>query len=108
MLLQGVHQYFDCGAIRYSRSDRTYKYEARSVADLITKVVTHFEKYALHGSKQDDFVRFAEICRSVHANRHLNGEHLRGIINSAFEMNPSGKRKHDKRDLLRVIDKLKV
>ena len=108
MLLQGVHQYFDCGAIRYSRSDRTYKYEARAVADLITKVVPHFKKYALHGSKQDDFSRFAEICRSVHANRHLNGEHLRGIINSAFEMNPSGKRKHDKRDLLRVIGKLKV
>jgi len=108
MLLQGVHQYFDCGAIRYSKSDRTYKYESRSVADLITKIIPHFEKYALHGSKQNDFKRFVNICRSVHANQHLNGEYLRSIINSAFEMNPSGKRKHEKRDLLRVIDKLKV
>ena len=108
MLLQGVHQYFDCGAIRYSKSDRTYKYESRSVGDLVDAIIPHFEKYALHGSKQDDFVRFAEICRNVRANRHLNGECLRGIINSAFEMNPSGKRKHEKRDLLRVVDKLKV
>lgn len=108
MLLQGVHQYFDCGAIRYSKSDRTNKYESRSVADLISKIIPHFEKYALHGSKQNDFNRFAEICRSVHANRHLNGERLRGIIHSAFEMNPSGKRKHEKKDLLKVIDKLMV
>ena len=108
VLLQGVHQYFGCGAIRYSRSDRTYKYESRSVDDLVQKIVPHFEKYALHGSKQDDFRRFADICRSIRANRHLNGEFLRGIIDSAYEMNPSGKRKHEKRDLLRVVDKLKV
>lgn len=108
MLLQGVHQYFGCGAIRYSKSDRTYKYEARSVADLVKKIIPHFEKYALQGSKQNDFARFAEICRSVHASRHLSGEYLKGIIESAYEMNPSGKRQHDKRDLLRVVDKLKV
>jgi len=103
MLLQGVHQYFDCGAIRYSKSDRTYKYESRSITDLVSKIIPHFEKYALHGSKLNDFNRFADICRSVHANEHLNGDKLKHIIDSAFEMNPSGKRKHDKRDLLRVI-----
>lgn len=108
MLLQGVHQYFDCGAIRYSKSDRTYKYESRSVPDLVSKIIPHFEKYTLRGSKQNDFIRFAAICRSVHANQHLNGENLRSIIDSAFEMNPSGKRRHDKSDLLRVVDKLKV
>lgn len=108
MLLQGVHQYFQCGAIRYSKSDRTYKYESRSIFDLTSKIIPHFEKYALHGSKQNDFVLFASICRSVNANQHLNSDHLRSIIHSAFEMNPSGKRRHEKRDLLRVIDKLKV
>lgn len=108
MLLQGVHQYFGCGAIRFSESDRTYKYESRSVADLVQRIVPHFEKYALHGSKQNDYVRFADICRSVHADQHLNRERLKGIINSAFEMNPSGKRMRAKCDLLRVLDELKV
>jgi hypothetical protein len=108
VLLQGVHQYFDCGAIRRSESDRTYKYESRSIADLVLKIIPHFEKYALHGSKQNDFVRFADICRSVNVARHLNGNCLRGIIDSAFEMNPSGKRVRDKCDLLRVLDELKV
>lgn len=108
MLLQGVHQYFGCGAIRYSESDRTYKYESRSIADLVQRIVPHFEKYALHGSKQNDFIRFAEICRSVYATRHLNRGCLKGIINSAFEMNPSGKRMRGKYELLRVLDQLKV
>lgn len=108
VLLQGVHRYFDCGAIRYSKGDRTYKYESRSVADLILKIVPHFESYPLHGSKQNDFIRFADICRSVRANEHLNGRILKSIVESAFEMNPSGKRKHDKKELLRVIDKLMV
>lgn len=108
MLLQGVHQYFDCGSIRYSKSDRTYKYESRSILDLISKIIPHFEKYALHGSKQNDFIRFADICHSVHANKHLNGGSLSSIIHCAFDMNPSGKRRHEMRDLLRVIDKLKV
>jgi hypothetical protein len=108
VLLQGVHQYFACGAIRRSESDRTYKYESRSIADLVLKIIPHFEKYALHGSKQNDFVRFADICRSVNVARHLNGDCLRGIIDSAFEMNPSGKRVRHKRDLLRVLDELKV
>ena len=108
MLLQGVHQFFGCGAIRYSESDRTYKYESRSIADLVQRIIPHFEKYALHGSKQNDFVRFADICCSVHASQHLNRERLRGIIDSAFEMNPSGKRMRGKCDLLRVLDELKV
>lgn len=103
VLLQGVHQYFGVGAIRFSKGDRTYKYESRSTADLISSIIPHFEKYALHGSKQNDFVRFAQICRSVHANEHLNRVILKQIIESAFEMNPSGKRKHDKRELLRVV-----
>ena len=51
---------------------------------------------------------FAEVCRKVHSNAHLNGDVLRTIIEMAYEMNPSGKRKHEKRDLLRELDELKV
>lgn len=108
MLLQGVHQYFGCGAIRRSESDRTYKYEVRSISDLAREVIPHFERYTLHGSKRNDFVRFAEICRSISASRHLDTYCLKGIIESAFEMNPSGKRMRAKDDLLRVLDQLKV
>ncbi|MDW8076006.1 MAG: LAGLIDADG family homing endonuclease, partial [Bacteroidota bacterium] len=102
-LLQSVQQFFGCGGIRYSRSDRTYKYEVRSVRDLVRKVLPHFERYPLQGAKREDFERFASICRKVHANLHLSREHLREIIDLAYAMNSSGERRRSKRDLLRVL-----
>ena len=107
-LIKEVHDFFGCGAIRYSRSDRTYKFESRSVIDLTERINPHFEKYSLRGSKANDFRRFTEICNSVRANRHLNRRFLSEIIESAYEMNPSGKRRHEKRDLLRTLGELKV
>ena len=107
-LLKQLHAFFGCGAIRYSRSDRTYKYESRSISDLTRRIVPHFERYPLVGSKGKDFVVFADICRKARANEHLNGNVLRTIIAMAYEMNPSGKRRHAKGDLLRELDKLKV
>jgi hypothetical protein len=102
-LLQSVQKYFGCGGIRYSRADRTYKYEVRSIRDLMRQVIPHFERYPLQGAKKEDFERFASICRKVHANLHLNREHLREIIDLAYAMNSSGVRQRSKRDLLRVL-----
>ncbi len=102
-LLQEVQRFFDCGGIRYSRSDRAYKYEVRSIRDLMRKIIPHFERYPLQGAKKNDFEHFSNICRKVHANLHLNREHLKQIIEWAYEMNGSGVRKRSKRDLLRVL-----
>ena len=102
-LLKEVHNFFRCGAIRYSRSDRTYKFEVRSTSDIVAKIIPHFKKYPLRGSKANDFVLFSDICRRVYSNYHRNKASLVEIISLAYEMNPSGKRKHDKRDLLRML-----
>ena len=107
-LLKQIHAFFGCGAIRYSKSDRTYKYESRSISDLTRRIVPHFERYPLVGSKSKDFLIFADVCRKANANQHLNRDVLREIIEMAYEMNPSGKRRHKKKDLLRELDELKV
>ncbi len=107
-LLKALRTFFDCGAIRYSRSDGTYKYEVRSVRDLARKVLPHFEKYPLVGAKGEDFQKFAEIVRLVHARRHLNRRYLRQIIELAYSMNPSGKRRYRKDELLRLLGEMKV
>ncbi|MEZ8219720.1 LAGLIDADG endonuclease, partial [Candidatus Fervidibacteria bacterium JGI MDM2 SSWTFF-3-K9] len=91
------------GAIRYSRRDRTYKWEVRSVSDIVKRVLPHFERYPLQTAKRADFEKFAQICRWVHANHHRNREYLRRIIELAYEMNPSGKRRYRKEELLRVL-----
>ena len=107
-LLKRVHEFFGCGAIRYSRGDRTYKFESRAVSDLTRLIIPHFVDYPLAGSKARDFEIFAEICQLVRSSQHLNKGVLAKIIDDAYKMNPSGKRKHEKRDLLRELGKLKV
>ena len=107
-LIQAIHGFFGCGAVRYSRADRTYKYESRSVRDLMSNVISHFERYPLQGTKANDFNIFIDICRQVRSNLHMNRESLKEIIENAYRMNPSGKRRHRKSDLLRRLDELKV
>ncbi len=107
-LLKALRTFFGCGAIRYSRSDGTYKYEVRSVSDLAKKILPHFEKYPLVGAKGEDFRKFAEIVRLVHAKHHLNRQYLRQIIELAYSMNPSGKRRYEKDSLLRLLGEMKV
>ena len=108
VLLKLIRNYFRCGGIRYSRADRTYKYEVRSVVDLVKKIVVHFERYPLCGAKKEDFGKFAQICKMVRANLHLSRKYLPKIIELAYEMNPSGKRKYTKEKLLRVLGEVKV
>ena len=44
-LLGDLQTYFECGWVRESRSDRTFKYEARSVRDLLDGILPHLEAY---------------------------------------------------------------
>lgn len=106
-LIKGLRDYFKCGGIRFSRGDRTYKYEVRSIKDLITKIIPHFKNYPLKGSKKNDFESFVKICEMVHANLHLNKNYLKTIIEIAYTMNPSGKRKYKKEELLKVLGEVK-
>ena len=106
-LIKKIHEFFGCGGVRYSRSDLCYKYEVRNVADLVEKIIPHFERYPLQGAKRRDFELFKQICRMVRANLHLSVRYLPEIIELAYQMNPSGKRKYTKEDLLRVLGRVK-
>ncbi len=102
-LLKQVHAYFGVGGIRFSKSDDTYKYEVRDIKALSERIIPHFEAYPLQGAKKEDFEKFKSICRMVRANLHLSRKHLPEIIELAYSINPSGRRKYTKEDLLRLL-----
>ena len=83
---------FGCGSIRPDRSDKTLKYETRCINDLIERIIPHFEGYPLLSSKRRDFERFAQICRLMHAGKHLTLEGFQEIVHLASRVN-NGKRK---------------
>ena len=43
-LIQTLQMYFNCGSVRFSRTDCTYKYEVRSLRDLTSSIIPHFKK----------------------------------------------------------------
>jgi hypothetical protein len=105
-LIEDLRMYFGCGWIRESRGDRTVKYESRSTSDLMARIVPHFERYPLRGSKARSFNGFARICRMIGQGDHLELAGLREIIAIAYEMN-LGRRRYSQLELLRVLDEVK-
>ena len=99
-LLYMLKDAWGCGSIRPDRSDKTLKFEIRNVGELIRTVVPHFRKFPLLSSKQADFVRFSRICQLVHGGRHLDREGFEDVVGTAMDMNPSGRRKYSRSEIL--------
>ena len=105
-VLEELRMFFGCGSIRHSRSDKTFKFEARSTHELTKRVIPHFESHPLVGGKVRSFEGFARICRMIGQGNHLERDGLREIIGIACEMN-LGKRRYSREQLLRVLDEVK-
>ena len=105
-LLEDLQIYFECGSIRESRGDRTFKYESRSTTELLDRIVPHFERFPLRGDKLRSFDVFAQICRMIEQGDHLERDGLRKIVTLACETS-LGKRRHTQDQLLRMLDEVK-
>lgn len=93
-ILYFLKDYFGCGSVRESKSDQTWKYEVRSLEDLIKRVIPHFKNYPLQTAKFSDFERFNVIVAIMEKQGHLSREGIQEILVQAKQMNPSGKRKY--------------
>ena len=97
-VLELFQKTLDCGTIRPDRSDKTLKFEVRSLGEINEKVIPFFEKYPLKSSKYKDFLLFSNICRKI-----AGKPSIREIINLAVKMNTSGKRKYNTQKLLSIL-----
>ena len=59
-------------------------------------LLSHFQKFPLLSDKQKDFELFSKVCDLVTQKEHLSSNGLKKIVDLAFQMNPSGKRKYTK------------
>jgi hypothetical protein len=105
-LLRDLQAFFGCGWIRESKSDRTFKYEARSVGDLLDPIIPHFERHPLRGSKAKSFAAFRDVCQMIEQGDHLRRNGARAIVDIAYEMN-LGRRRLPRDELLRALDEVK-
>ena len=106
-VLDLMMEYFGCGFMRRDYADKTLKYEVRSLEELLTKVIPHFFSFPLKSSKQKDFILFAEICKLMKNQKHLEMKGFKKIVDLAYQMNGSGKRKYSKDSLINSL-KMKI
>ena len=85
-LLEDLQAFFGCGWIRESKSDRTFKYEARSIGDLTNRILPHFERFPLRGDKARSCAGFSRVCRMIEQGDHLQCEGLREIVDIAYQI----------------------
>jgi len=102
-VLDLMKEYFKCGFMRRDYSDKTLKYEVRSLEELLNNIIPHFQKFPLLSSKNKDFLLFAEICGQMKKFEHRNLKGIKKIINLAYKMNGSGKRKFSERAILSFV-----
>lgn len=107
-VLNSIKDYFQCGSIRFDKKDGTYKYEVRSLTQLRKIIIPFFIQYPLMTKKKTDFELFKLVCDLVAQCQHFNREGLNKIIELAYTMNGSGKRKYKKDELLKFLNKLKL
>jgi hypothetical protein len=74
------------------RSDKTLKWETRSLPLIVERIIPHFRRYPMRSSKQKDFELFADICERMVRLLHREVAGLSEIVRLAEQMNPSGKR----------------
>lgn len=103
-VLLEVQDYFGCGSLRPDRSDKTIKWETRSLKLLIERVIPHFERYPLLSGKQRDVEFLTSICEAMSAGDHLKPEGLVEIVRPAGAMNPSGKRGYAPESIIRALE----
>ena len=102
-VLHMVESYFGCGSIRSDPGDNTVKWEVRSLHLIRERVIPQFEEWPILSAKQADFEALAAICEQMVRGRHLTTAGLISIVKIAADMNPSGKRRFDPKQ---IIDEL--
>ena len=104
-VLLAIQRYFGCGTLRPDRSDRTVKWEVRSLPLLLDRVIPHFRRYPMQSGKRRDFELFADICERMARGEHRHADGLREIVRRAGQMNPSGKRGYLPESILRALNR---
>lgn len=104
-LLKRIRDFFNCGAIRYSRTDDCYKYEIRSLAAIQKSIIPFFQENQLLAEKRYHFQYFCKICSLMRGKQHLSKKGMLSILQLAKKMNPSGRRKNKIENLQAFLTK---
>jgi LAGLIDADG endonuclease len=92
-MLYQMAEYFACGTIRPDRSDRTLKYEVRSLEDIVNRIIPHFDEFPILSNKRRSYQAFRSICLEMVSGNHLSMDRIQSMLVRAEAIN-QGRRKY--------------
>ena len=102
-ILYQLKEFFECGYVRPSRGDNTYKYEVCSLKDLATKVIPHFEKYPLKTQKQRNFKGLKKIVHLMERKEHLHQRGVIEILEIMEKINLASKKIYNRQEIQKLV-----
>jgi hypothetical protein len=91
-LIHNLKLFFNCGRISIdNRRDGTIKFVVTDLDSILKRIIPHFEKYPLQGSKNLNFLTFKEIAFLMKDKKHLTDEGFNLILNKYETMNNNRK-----------------
>jgi hypothetical protein len=90
-LLSMVKSFFNCGVLWHYRKDGTVLFRVQDIYSIKNKIIPHFIKYPLIGTKYLDFISFKEAFHITESKEHLGEEGLNKLYALSKGMNTGRK-----------------
>jgi hypothetical protein len=75
-LLSMIKSFFNCGILWHYPKDGTVWFRVQDISSIKNKIIPHFSKYPLRGTKHLDFLSFKEMFDIIESKEHLTEEGL--------------------------------
>ena len=85
-LLKMVKLFFGCGVLYFGKDDFV-AFAVQDISSIKNKIIPHFSKYPLRGTKYLDFLSFKEAFHIIESKEHLTEEGLNKLYNLSKGMN---------------------
>lgn len=85
-LLVQIFHYFNCGNLSVNKDNMTV-YNIQDINSLYHKILPHFDKYPLQGTKQMDYLNFKNAVTLMYNKTHLTTEGFKDIMTNFLQMN---------------------
>lgn len=86
-LLTMVERFFNCGNLWHYPKDNTIRFRIVDKSSIKNKLIPHFLKYPLRGTKYLDFISFKKAFNIIESKEHLTNEGLNMLYNISKTMN---------------------
>lgn len=86
-LLTMVEFFFNCGKLWHYPKDNSVRFRIHNISSIKNKIIPHFLKYPLRGTKYLDFLYFKEALDIIESKEHLTDEGLNKLSILSKSMN---------------------